>query len=548
MAVSGALRSSFSTPQQQTAQATVLPAPVGGMDGRVNAATDDPNVCLWAINILPAEYGLRVRSGYREWQIGLLSEARTIITYQGLDTGITQTPDRIFTVTEDGIYDTTIAGAAPINKFMFATVDDDSGWGVYTHYVTESGADLILYADGSNGLFTYDPVADTWAQTTGITSIVTASAPIDITNIVFVVVHKLRIWLVEKGASKAWYLPIRSIAGEAVEFFFAQKFANGGELVGLYNWTVDGGNGRDDHLVAVSRAGDVIPWTGEDPSDDMTWATTGTFFIGQIPQGNRIASEYGGELYLLSTLGVTTMSDLLQGADPTDPFRNLVGYRIALLLRQDLTDYRTDHGWTMRFATSIGKLIITTPQQNDLLYRQYVYNLSTGGWGLWHDVPMLASDIWEGDLMFGTKDGRICRMDVGPDNVTLDGLTQLKIDWFLLTSYNSFGTPAQFKRVKLIRPNFLTEEKPAFDVHSYYDYLVTIAPPPTQEPGRGDGSVWDTALWDKGKWVAGQALPFSSVLGGSGSGRSVAVGLAGASFDDTFLASIDIVWDTGGFL
>jgi hypothetical protein len=429
-----------------------------------------------------------------------------------------------------------------------ASVTANSGFGVQTHYVTQAGDNIVLYADGENGLFTYDPVGDTWAQTTGISAAPGSSGIFTVENVVFVVVHKLRIWLVESGAEKAWYLPVSSIAGDAEEFFFAQKFQNGGELVGLYNWTVDGGNGRDDNLVAVSRAGDVIPWTGEDPSDAATWTSTGTFFIGSVPRGNRIASEYGGELYLLSSLGVTSMSDLLSGANPDDPFRNLIGYRIARFLREDMDAYQFDHGWTMRFITRIGALIITTPQRNDGNYRQYIYNLATGGWGWWRDVPILGIDVWDGKVMFGDKTGRVLRMDVAPDNVTLDGLTRLKINWYLLTSYQSLGTPAMFKRVKMMRPNFLTDTKPAFEAHAFYDYEVAEPLPPVTDPIAPEGSAWDVDDWDVGKWAAGIPSPYSSPVGGSGIGRSVAVALVGASFDDTFLASIDIMWDVGGWL
>ena len=151
--------------------------------------------------------------------------------------------------------------------------------------------------------------------------------------------HKLRIWLIERNSNKAWYLPIRAVSGDATEFFFGSKFRHGGELVGLYNWTVDGGTGRDDHLIAISREGDVIPWTGEDPADAMTWTSTGVFFIGRIPAGRKVAAEYGGELFMLSYLGLTTLSDLLRGGNPEDPFRNQIGFHIARLLRQDMKTY-----------------------------------------------------------------------------------------------------------------------------------------------------------------------------------------------------------------
>ena len=534
------------TAQRQSTQAMVVPAPVGGMDGRINAAQDDPNICLWAINMVPAEYGLRVRTGYREWQVGLGDEVRTIIPYNGTASA-SQTPDHIFVATRDGIYDVTTAGDAPVNKLMFGSVNDDSGFGTYIHYVDEAGNDLIYYADQANGLFKYDPAGDTWAQATGITPIAGSINPLNISEINYIVQHKLRLWFITKDANHAWYLPIRASIGDATEFFFAQKFRHGGSLGGLYNWTVDGGNGRDDHLVAIGRGGDVIPWTGEDPADDMTWSSTGTFFIGTVPKGNRVATEYGGELFMLSTLGIISMSDLLKGGNPLDPFRDNIGYRMSRLLRQDMELYQFTHGWSLDFITATGQLMIQTPQRNDDSYRQYVYNLSTSGWGLWRAVPMLCSETWDGKLMLGTKDGRVLRMDVPSDNVNLAGSEQTAINWFVLTTYLSMGAPGIFKRCAFIRPNFLTETPPNFEVKAYYDYLVTVPLPPGS-PSAPEGDTWDSGLWDQAMWSSDQALPYFETKGASGMGRAIAVGLNGSSYNDTFLASIDVMWNAGGML
>ena len=325
---------SLKVARQQTAQANVIPAPLAGMDASTNLSIDTPEVCRWAINAVPAEYGLKVRSGYREWQIGLGNPVRTIIDFLGRD-AVTPTATRIFACTKGGIYDVTDAGDSPVLKLTFSTQNAHSGFGTWIHYVTEADDDLIFYADEQNGLFKYDADTDAWAQATGIQAAAGSSGTLEETDICFVCSHKLRIWFITKNSNKAWYLPIRSIAGDCEEFFFAQKFRHGGDLVGLYNWTVDGGEGRDDNLVAISRGGDVIPWTGEDPSDVNTWTSTGTFFIGKIPIGRKIAAEQGGELFILSSLGIITMSDLLRGGDPRDPLRNQIGYRIAPV-RNDL--------------------------------------------------------------------------------------------------------------------------------------------------------------------------------------------------------------------
>jgi hypothetical protein len=49
-------------------------------------------------------------------------------------------------------------------------------------------------------------------------------------------------------------------------------------------------------------------------------------------------------------------------------------------------------------------------------------------------------------------------------------------------------------------------------------------------------------------WSSDQALPYFETKGASGMGRAIAVGLNGSSYNDTFLASIDVMWNAGGML
>jgi len=94
-------------------------------------------------------------------------------------------------------------------------------------------------------------------------------------------------------------------------------------LMGLWNWTVDGGDGVDDYLIAIGRAGDVIVYRGEDPeisaidtdgASGAPWVQAGSWYIGDMTASRRPVVEYGAEMYILSTFGLTNLSDLLRGA------------------------------------------------------------------------------------------------------------------------------------------------------------------------------------------------------------------------------------------
>lgn len=418
MAIGALNPGNFKKPQQKALQTARIPAPLAGIDTRIGLSEGDPSICPYTYNIVPFEYGMRVRKGYREWQIGLDegsgagSGVHTIIPFDGIEELGAQ--DKLFAVTNEGIWDVTIQGDVPVEVLQFITQSDNAGYGVYTHYTTDAGANILFYADSINGLFQYDPIGDTWAQATGITGPV-------IESIRWVMIHKQRIWLIEENATKAWYLPVGSIAGAAVEFFFGSKFRHGGNLEGLFNWTVDGGTGVDDYLVAVSRSGDVLPYSGTDPSD-ASWNLRGTYYIGEVPRGPFFGTEHGGNLYLLSSYGITSMGDLLQGVYPPQTAgigtQSMSG-KITSVLRDRMEQSITQFGWEVRLMPSEGALLINTPRLGSGPHIQFFYNLSTQGWGLWRGVPMATFDTWRDRVVFGDADDRILYMDVAVDNLII---------------------------------------------------------------------------------------------------------------------------------
>jgi len=57
---------SFVRPSPPVIQTNIIPAPIHGMNAAMNITDENPAVCIWCVNMIPNEYGLRVREGYRE--------------------------------------------------------------------------------------------------------------------------------------------------------------------------------------------------------------------------------------------------------------------------------------------------------------------------------------------------------------------------------------------------------------------------------------------------------------------------------------------------
>lgn len=540
-------------PQKNALQVTVMPAPTKGIDARAPTGNMPSDVCIYTYNLMPAEYGMLLRDGYREWCIGLdlgaSAGVRTIIPFKGSIAG--GSDDRLFAVTNEAIWDVTLEDT-PVSEFNLAnTTEPSAGHGVYAHYIDQGGDDFLYYADGANGLLVYSGLSaavdpDTWAVASGITG------PI-LGTVVFVMVHKLNMWFVEEGKSSAWYLPNLSGQGAATEFFFGGKFPHGGRVYAMYNWSIDGGKGIDDLLVIVSSSGDVLVYEGAGP-EASDWSVRGTYYIGDLPVGRRVGSEYSGDLYLLSAFGLISMSDLIRGVDTQNPSETSLSFRVARPLREQIRSKKTIFGWEPIFLPAIGQLLIVIPQDGSEDWIQYNLTLATEGWGFWRGVPMACVDDWNGTVHFGTRDSRVCAMDVTRDNMLLTPppepqLNGNPIDFSLLSSYQNMGSPGIFKRVQMVRPDFYGNSAPAYTIKVLYDY--DFNEPDAVVQGDSEAAAldeWDGGLWEIAAWstIQGQSFGSLQLAGTSGLGRSVAIAMRGSSGDALRLITWDIMWLTGG--
>jgi hypothetical protein len=249
------------------------------------------------------------------------------------------------------------------------------------------------------------------------------------------------------------------------------------------------------------------------------------------------------------------MSDLLRGVDPRLPNEKSIGSAVAPFIRDDMALYITEDGWTFSYLANEGVYIVVTPKRNNGTYLQYVYNISVDGWGTYAHTQMRCVVTWRGKTFFADEGGRVLAMDVNKDNVLLNPEVQARsnasngdlIDFSLLTSFNSLGAPARYKRGKMVRADFLSQSQPQYTTKFNYDYNTAIANAVIAPP-ISDASVWDVAIWDQAVWESGSLVNWDKIGGTWGTGRYMAVALRGKGLTGTILASMDIFFDGGGGL
>lgn len=589
-------------PPRSTIESRSIPAPVGGINTISPASAMPDTDCILLYNMLAGEYGLRTRLGSREWATGVSgpgddNTVRTIIPYAGSTKNGSK--DRLFASTALYIYDLSNP-AAQTSVISFTDEDStvgDTGYGVFHSHRNTAGDHFLLYCDEETGYHVYTESTDSWARIhptatnawvaahayvygdvvlndTGKTYVCvqdgvsaasggptgTGSAiadgtaywtyqagtigGVDPANLAFVTVYGGRVWFVEKDSANAWYLAVGAIYGTATKFTLGSKLRAGGPLVGLWNWTVDGGNGLNDKLVAISGGGDVVVYQGTDPSDSDAFGIVGTWYVGGVPAGRRIATNFGGDMLILSKLGVLPLSRLLGGAASEDASIYATA-KIGNLFNTLMLTRASLRGWSLQIHPEDNSLMVIVPTADGEATEQLVMSLWNRSWSRYRDLPILSCEVWGGKLYFGTVDGRVMINDGYVDGVTLAAPSSYTaIQWAVLTAFQGLGTGRQ-KRVQMIRPTFLAGGPTSYSARAKFKYDLSELASVSLETG-GEGT-WDHSTWSESVWQ-GDYTPSQRLTGASGMGVEMAIALRGAANSRLILVGIDVFFDQGGLI
>ena len=533
-------------PQKQNTQGINLPAPMSGVMTAVPLSQMNPANTITTINMRSNAYGLSVRKGYRQWcqNIPAGDGVKTIIP--GNSSGRLNTGDRLFAVTNDGIYEITTFGQVPAKRVDFPNKDVDAGWCSWHNFTNAGGLQYILICDLINGYYFYDFQLDTFSKVLPGTAPGTING-VDPAEFCFVTVWKNRVWFVQRDSTRGWYLDTVGIfTGKVTPFDFGSKFRYGGFLKGLYSWTLDAGMGVDDHLVATSSEGDVLVYTGTDPTTAGGFGMKGVWFIGETPRGRRGASEFGGDLLIASQFGLVPLSRLVSGMADTEQL--YLTQQINPLYRLRYEDREQLFGFEAKFCPAEGLIFILWPKLDNKSHVQLVYEATTQSWTVYLDIPMLTVETYRGKTYMGTRDNEVFTLEAGPDRVMLDPEeTPLAVDFGLITAFSDFGMPSKFKRAQFIRPMFIADSVPTYAVAARYDYDISdIGSTPPYSPFTI--GVWDDGTWDDAIWGGGYQID-QPVYGATGMGRTVAIVLRGSSSTQgVVLAGFDLMLDGGGLL
>lgn len=537
---------------KQAQKLETLPPPIGGINARDAISLMPETDAVSLVNWIPDTYGLRCRRGYREWATGIPDgePVNSLMSYIAADTPIpgelftsnpTSMPGKLFAATPEAIYDVTDSGDTP--AALVALSGTDRAGMFSSAMVSNIVGNILCAVSEDDGYYTFNGTA--WTKIAAGVGAGQMSG-VDPDDVAFVMLWKRRLWFVERTSTRAWYLPTDSITGVAVEFDFGAEFRKGGFLAYLANWTIDAGEGVDDFLVAVSSNGEVVLYKGTDPSSASTFGKVGTFFVGQIPIGRRGAIQYGGDLVLISANGVYPMSFITRGGSGLlQATGQEYSSKIRSPLGEDLQNSFNIDGWAMALHPSERILLVSVPDYGGRRNRQYVMSTNQNQWTTFEDIPIFCFGESLSYMFAGTLDGRVLLLFKDFfDDVPLGSSAGLGIRTVVQPAFSFFKTPALEKQFLMVRPTFLSVDRPAYRVTMNINFESSQASPaPT--PAQPEGAVWDVSEWDSAMW-AGAPRSFKNWNTVGGVGFAGAINMTCTCTGSTVLAAVDYMFQSGG--
>ena len=504
-------------------------APTSGLNLKDPFLTLKPQDALTLNNFIARPQGCETRAGYKKHVTGLNGAVTTLMGYDALD----PTESKLFAAVGNKFYDVTDATDTPV-----VAVNDNGSTDADWNFIMYSGAteNYLCCVNPSGGYWTYD-ATNGWVERTANLTGFTGN-PGDIAA------WKNRLFITANGTNTVYFLDVNAIEGPCSAFDFGPLMKHGGSVQAINNWTLNAGLDIDDYFVVFGSMGDVLVYQGTDPSDIATFAIKGVWYAGRPPVGSRFYHEYGGELFVLTELGLLPLSKMVNGM-VADSY-NVMSARIQPALSAQFSALIETPFWEVGLA-DVNDLLVVKAPRSTTVYSQWVMNIATGAWSTFSGMPINTWTSYKSVMYFGTEDGDVCIGLIGDkDGVELDGTGGQNVRATLQGGFNTFGSSANLKLFDMVRPIFIASAPPGVAVQINIDYLQNnIYSYPNFVDV--DEALWDEAVWSEASWVSATdtyaAWAGVQGLGYYGSLKMAVEGKAGTSY-----ISANVMYKPGGVM
>lgn len=455
----------------------MLPSPHGGWNARDSIAAMPSEDAVILDNWLPTSGEIEMRKGYTVHATGMSGQIETIMQWAG------PAGEKMFAAVGTEIYEVTSAGAVGAADITSAA---NAQWQCVM-FSTAGGDFLVACNDASaDAVQNYD--GTTWTTPT-LTGAPGTPAGANFNN---VMAFKERLFFIEKNSMSYWVLPVKSIAGTAVEVPIGSFTVKGGHLVAQASWTLDGGAGVDDFLVTITSNGEVLVFQGTDPTDANNWAKVGRFNIGR-PAGRRCFEKVSGDLLVLTEDGYVSLSRALiaSRSNPTEATSD----KIRGAVREVMINNRTKFGWQAVLFPKASIILVNVPLTEGAVYQQHVFSLNTRAWARFTGINAGSWGFLSDDLYFGGQ-GVVYKF--------WDGLNDNGADIVLdaQQAFSFFKSPGKSKKFLQVRPIMKAQGDITPSIGMSVDFNIE-QPDGTAAFAANNDAAWDTTDWDTQFWADG---------------------------------------------
>ena len=288
----------------------------------------------------------------------------------------------------------------------------------------------------------------------------------------------------------------------------------------------------------------IAPLASTDPTSAATFGLKGAWYVGPVPRHGRYFTPFGGDVMIVSELGLVPMSKLIAGQYTQDqqigPASKIQSV-FAPLVRQLLNAKYFD----VFVVPSSEVLVIKLPADAGT-YRQFAMNVTTGAWCEFLGIPMRSAAVIGSQLYFGTTDGLTCKGLFGDrDGVDSVGAGGNYVEGEVQTSFQHFGTPAQLKKFGMVRPVFLSTAAPAIKLIVNVQYQFNGVGGSPYFFG-SDNGIWDEGVWNYAVWV-GQNT-YQGWFGSAGLGYYGSLRMKVRGLPATVFTSAHMMTELGGVM
>lgn len=382
--------------------------------------------------------------------------------------------EKLFAATASGIFDVTSPAdpeAPPVGD-----VTGLSGGQWSTTMFGTAGGEFMMSVNGADAARYYNGSA--WSATT-ITGVDTA-------DLSYVWAYANRLFFVEGGALRFWYLPVASIGGAAASFSLSGVFKRGGTLLFGGRWSSDSGSGLDDRCVFVTTQGEVAVYQGIDPAADFQ--LVGVYDLPK-PLGPDAHINAGGDLLIGTETGIIPITSAVQ-SDIAALSGQAVTQRIAPHWQKQARALAAER-WEMAKVTNKNILVVTQPGTGDLL----VANLQTGAWSRWTGLAHECIAIFNDQPYVGDDAGRVLLLDSGGSD------TGTPYTCRFLGQFDPMGAPGMMKTMVQANLTFQAGSPFTAQLHVKADFDETSSPAPSSTADYAV-DIWDVGEWDVAVWDA----------------------------------------------